>query len=74
VQRPAAWVADVARQVTTPWRQNPLLRAAGVSSQPTAAARNGLLLLLGSAALAILALASGSMLRLLRRMDEVRAA
>lgn len=72
VRRPAVWVADVARQVTAPWHQNPLLSAAGATSQPTASARNGLLLLLGAAALAVLALASGSMLRLLRRMDGVR--
>jgi hypothetical protein len=68
----AAWVATVARQVTTPWHVDPLLAGAAVSTQPTAPQRNGLLLLLGSAAMAVLALASASMLRLLRRMDEVR--
>jgi hypothetical protein len=77
-QRPPAWVAVVTRQLTTPWRKDPLLAttAAGAQSngspQPSTPPRNGLLLLLGSAALAVLALASGSMLRLLRRMDGVR--
>jgi hypothetical protein len=71
-RRPAAWVATAARQVRTPWHADPLLAGAAASSQPTPAQRNGLLLLLGSAALAVLAVASASMLRLLRRMDGVR--
>jgi hypothetical protein len=44
----------------------------GVGTRATSPARSGLLLLLGAGALAVLAVASGSLMRLLGRMDEVQ--
>lgn len=73
VQLPAISVSTVAHRLTSPWRRISFLTPASLGARPTAApARNGLLLLLGSAALAVLAVASASMLRLLRQMDGVR--
>jgi hypothetical protein len=71
---PSRWIALAAGQVALPWRQNPLQISATLTPRPAALPRNGLLLLFGAVALAVLALASGSLLRLLRRMDEVARA
>lgn len=66
----ASWVATAIR-LTLPWRHNPFELGAAARLRSAAPAKNGLLLLFGSLALAVLALASASMLRLLRGMEEV---
>ena len=55
--------------MTVPDRRNLLGVEAPVGARPSVAARDGLLLLFGAVALAVLALASGSMVRLLGRME-----
>jgi hypothetical protein len=70
VRERARWVSLATRALTLPWR-NPFAVGAAAGFRSGTPSRNGLLLLFGAVALAILALASTSMLRLLRGMDEV---
>ena len=61
-------VPVVMHHLANPWRLN-WFSPTGVAARAVTSPRNGLLLLFGAIALAVLALASGSMLRLLRRME-----
>lgn len=72
VHHRARSIALDARRLTSPWRLNPLYDATALGARTLPAPRNGLLLLGGALALAVLALASGSLLRLLRQMEGVR--
>jgi hypothetical protein len=64
--------AVAVRELASPWRLNPFASSTANAARAVTSSRNGLLLLFGALALAVLALASGSMLRLLRQMEGVR--
>ena len=61
-----------ARRLTSPWRLIPFSDASALSARTLPAPKNGLLLLGGAVALAVLALAGSSLLRLLRQMEGVQ--
>lgn len=73
VHRHPGWIALTVPRVTISSSGSPLGIAAAVSSRPAVSPHSGMLLLLGAVALTVLALASGSLLRLLGRMYGVRA-
>jgi hypothetical protein len=69
-RRSQAWLTAIAERAAAPWgRRNPIDALIGVGSPSASTPRDGLLLLLAAVALLIIMLASGSLLRLLTRMN-----
>jgi hypothetical protein len=71
VAHPQAWITAAAHELTSPLRIDPFASTAG-GVRAVTASRNGLLLLGSALALLVVALASGSLFRLLRQMEGVR--
>lgn len=70
VQRQPHLVSFSARELVSPWRLNPFASSTAIAARTVGSSRNGLLLLFAAVALAVLALASGSLMRQLTRMNR----